>query len=61
MVEFETPSELAVSLADMLGIYRCGPENGDHPEGCNCRICFVEIMEDRIRDSVENDKFLKCR
>lgn len=61
MVEFETPGELADAIADMLGIYGIGPEFGDHPDECECRMCFVIRMEDRIRDSVENDKFLENR
>ena len=61
MVEFETPSELADAIADMLGIYGNGPEFGDHPDDCKCRMCFVIRMEDRIRDSVENEEFLKSR
>ena len=61
MVEFETPSELADAIADMLGIYGTGPEFGDHPDDCKCRMCFVSTMEDRIRDSVKNDKFLENR
>ena len=61
MVELETVDELAEELADMLGIYGDWPEFGDHPDDCKCRVCFVIRMEDRIRDSVENEEFLKSR
>ena len=58
MVELETTHELAEAIADMLGIYVTGPEHGDHPCECTCRMCFVTIMEDRIRLAVENETLL---
>lgn len=61
MVELETVHELCEDLADKLGVYGCGPEFGDHPDDCDCRICFVLKMEDRIREAVENDKYLMSR
>lgn len=61
MVEFETTTELAETIADMLGVYGTGPEFGDHSEDCSCRTCFVLNMEDRIREAVENEKYLKMR
>lgn len=61
MVKFEILSELVEEIANMLGIYGIGPEDGDHPDDCKCRMCFVSTMEDRIRDAVENEKYLKMR
>lgn len=61
MVELETLHELVEDLADKLGIHGCGPEFGDHPKNCNCRICFITTMENRIIEAVENDKYLKNR
>lgn len=62
MVHLETVEELAESLADIGGIYGCGEggDNGfaDHPETCNCRICFVSAITERIRQAVKNDIFL---
>ncbi len=63
MVHLETVEELAKSLADAIGIYGCG-EGGDnnfadHPDTCNCRICFVSEIPDRIRQAVKNDVFLE--
>ena len=61
MVELETTHELAEHIADLIGIYLSGPEFGDHPDDCSCRMCFVLNMEDRIREAVENEKYLKMR
>jgi len=64
MVNMETVEELAESIADSLNIYGCGSsdtdENGfeNHPDTCNCRICFVENMKERIVQAVHNDVFL---
>jgi hypothetical protein len=62
MVHLETVEELAESLADACGIYGCGEggDNGfaDHPDTCNCRICFVSDITERIRQAVKNDVFL---
>ncbi len=62
MVHLETVEELAESLADIGGIYGCGEggDNGfaDHPDTCNCRICFVSAITERIRQAVKNDIFL---
>ncbi len=55
MTELETVEELAESIVDAMGIYE-GFSN--HPEACNCRICFVESMKERIYQAVENDQFL---
>lgn len=60
----ETVEELAESLADAIGIYGCGDQsedaNGfeDHPNNCNCRLCFVDSMKERIVQAVHNDVFL---
>ena len=58
MVELETVHELVEDLADKLGIYKTRPEFDDHPENCECRMCFVINMEDRIREAVANDEYL---
>jgi len=54
MPYLETPRELAEHIADLCGIYGCGPEEGDHPDDCKCRICFVVEMQSRILVSVQN-------
>ena len=61
MVELETIHELAEHIADLLGIYGTRSEFGDHSDDCSCRMCFVLNMEDRIREAVENEKYLKMR
>ena len=61
MVEIEDVHDLAEHIADLVGIYLSGPELGDHPDDCSCRMCFVLNMEDRIREAVENEKYLKMR
>ncbi len=64
MVQLETVEELAESIADAAGVYGCGCSNTDengfenHPITCNCRICFVESMKERIWQAVKNDIFL---
>jgi len=60
MVELETVQELCECLADKLGIYGNGPKFDVHSDNCKCRICFVTTMEDRIREAVENDKYLNA-
>ena len=57
MPYLETVDEFAEALADMIGIYGCGPE-GDHLSDCKCRICFVSEMTNRIRQSVANEQKL---
>jgi hypothetical protein len=48
MPYIESLDELVEDIADMCGVYGCGPENGDHPKDCPCRICFTAKMKDRI-------------
>jgi hypothetical protein len=33
--------EDAEAAADKAGAYGAGPETGDHPDDCKCRICFI--------------------
>ncbi len=69
MAHFETPQELADQIADWLGIYSAckqstEDENGNVQE-CDgnslfcCRQGFVVEIEQRIRDSVENEKMIE--
>lgn len=44
----EKLDELVEDLADKMGYYGCGNGDGDHPSDCQCRICFVINMKDRI-------------
>ena len=60
MPYLETPQELAEDIADRIGIYGGGPENDKHPNNCNCRLCFVEIMANRIINSVKNKERLNA-
>lgn len=54
----ETPRELAEAIADLVGVYGGGPEEGDHPSDCKCRMCFVSEMEERIRGIYFGDEEL---
>lgn len=55
MPYLETPSELADSLADLIGIYGVHQED----EKQNCRICFCSEMIERIKQSVINENRLR--
>ena len=48
----ETPTDLAETIADQLGIYGAHEDS----EVVTCRVCFVPELVKRIRDSVENEK-----
>ena len=50
----ETPPELAEAIADMCMAYGGAPD-GDHPDDCKCRMCFTDMIEKRIRESVANE------
>ena len=56
----ETQVELAEQIADWAGVYGAGPE-GDHPLDCKCRLCFVAMVERRIRESVANESIVAAR
>ena len=56
MPYIETPDELAEWFADRIGLY------GAHDEKCDgglktnmCRVCWVPMIADRIRESVKNE------
>ena len=60
MPNIETVDELADHLADLLGIYqdkRCefNEADYDHVNDCNCRVGWVPVMADRIRQAVANE------
>ena len=57
----ETVSELVDHIADLAYVYGTGPEFGDHPGECECRMCYVIGMGDRIREAVKNDSDLAER
>lgn len=62
MPVIETPDELAEQIADWCGVYGVftgneGTEN--HPNDCKCRMCFVGMVENRIRQSVTNEHILQ--
>lgn len=57
MPYIETPSELADSIADLLGIYGSHKEDED-TDPCPCRVCFVSTMTERIQASVRNENLL---
>lgn len=54
----EDLTELAESIANLCGVYGIGPECGDHPDDCKCRMCFVGEMEDRIREAARVERLL---
>lgn len=50
----ETLDELVEHIADWVGAYGGGPEDGsDHPTDCKCRICFTGMLRIRI-DNARN-------
>ena len=59
MPYIETPDELAETLANLVGVY------GAHDGSCGtagrpiCRVCWTQIISDRIRASVKNEAGLK--
>jgi len=63
MPNVETPEDLANIIADWIGCY--GACKSTDPDGCEakdincCRVGFMLIFPDRIRQSVENEKLLK--
>lgn len=65
-MNIETVSDLAEKIADWIGIYGGCKSTGD--EGCEwdakkpfcCRQGFVDHMEERIRQAVDNDNKLEA-
>lgn len=51
----ETPQDIAEEVADQIGVYGAAEE---HDDDCECRVCFVTGLTERIRISVENEKLL---
>lgn len=61
-MNIETIDELANSIADMCNIYDSYITESlyeQHPTNCNCRVCFVIYMKDRIQKVFENEKLLE--
>lgn len=64
-MNIETTEDLAVKIADWLGIYGGCKSDGD--TGCTydkekpfcCRSGFVTAMKERMTEAVENDKKLQ--
>lgn len=58
----EDVTDVAEFVAEICGIYGIGPEYGDHPDDCRCRMCFVadfvRDMEDRIREVERAERLL---
>lgn len=66
MPYIETPDELADHIADLAGVYDgCDKANeGEIAEDCrdcNCRVGFVFMLAERIRQSVKNERFSETR
>jgi hypothetical protein len=57
MVELETVEELAEDIANMADVYGISTFK-EHEESCECRVCFVLRMTERIRQAVANEKLL---
>lgn len=49
----ETLDDIVEELADKFGVYGTGPEEGDHPADCKCRICFCAWLKGRIERAVD--------
>jgi len=58
MGSIETLDDVIEGIADICGVYGCGPEEGEHPDDCRCRICFTAELEQRIIRAVEVDRKL---
>ncbi len=54
MPYIENLDELVEDIADKCGVYGTPPE-GDHPEDCPCRMCFVIGFKDRIRALINRE------
>lgn len=62
-MEIETVADLADVIANWIGVYDSCPneckddscERSKESDLC-CRVRFVALLEDRIRNAVENDK-----
>jgi len=50
----ETLDNIVDEIADLVGVYGCGPEE-DHPKDCECRLCFTMSLMQRIRDSTKDE------
>lgn len=65
-MEIETVEDLSNQIANWLGVY--GACKSTDKDGCNipcrdgkfcCRVGFMIMMEERMRQAVENDKKLE--
>jgi hypothetical protein len=55
MPYIENLDELVEEIADMCNVYGTPPEDGDHPQNCECRMCFVIGLRDRITALKEHE------
>lgn len=55
----ETLDDIIEELADKFGVYGIGPQEGDHPAGCKCRICFCAWLKGRLERAAEVEHRLK--
>lgn len=62
--KFETVRDLAESIADWTCWDLVPPEGqgayGEHPPECMCRKCFVEMLEDRIKNAASLDLVIEA-
>ena len=58
MPYFETPSELAGEMADLIGVYGAHTEGTECPDDLRkmCRVCFVNVVTDRIKAAVKTER-----
>lgn len=54
----ETLEDIAEEVADLAGINGIGPEEGNHPDSCKCRICFTGNLINRMKEAARIDKIL---
>jgi hypothetical protein len=59
--KYEVLSDVVDDIANWIGIYGIGDDDGladypTHSDKCNCRICFTTNLEQRIRDAVSREK-----
>ena len=62
-MSLELPEDLAEWIADAASIYGSGDgieeNNRTHSDNCNCRMCFVRDLTDRIRTARDDELALE--
>jgi hypothetical protein len=61
-MSIETLDDIIEQLADQLGKWGCGnpDDQGNHPDDCDCRMCFTCGLRTRIERAVEVEQALNA-